>query len=309
MQQSGGQAWNYRVFGIDVESQIQLTSNQSELKHSAEVSSQILQGQVLMPKPGVAEQIAAFCWGNKDEVWLDIPNVAKFYLTAQQIIVEQAAESDPDLLQVYMQGYALGIQAMLAGKLVLHATTLSLNDKAIILCGSSGSGKSTLAAALLARGYTLVSDEVTVLDQNGLVQPGFDDIKLWHDAAEVLALPAQQTQPIRSAINKFYYRPQQQVAAPVRPAVVYVLGTDNRIPAELTEVTGFAKFEPLRSQYYRPFLVKPLQLDTLYLQLSGKFLGALPLVRVLRDMQHLSAERLSLLADLVMQDAGARSVL
>lgn len=299
---------SYQVFGIALQSQIRLTSNLLADTAANEISVLIRWGRVTLPPPELAQQIAACCWVTKDEVWLDIPNVARLYLTAREIVVDTAAEADADLLQVYLQGYALGIQAMLAGKLVLHATTLSRNNKAIILCGSSGSGKSTLAAALQAEGFSLVSDEVTIFDQHGLVQPGFDDIKLWQDVVETLALPSQQLQPVRSVINKLYYRPAGQTIKPVPPAAVYVLGHDNRRSAELVELAGFAKFEPLRAQYYRPFLVKPLQLDTLYLQLSGKYLGALPLVQVTRDSQQLTSASLSQLVDLIVQDAASRGI-
>lgn len=301
-------ASSYQVFGVGVYSQIALTSNQVMSVDSSTESVSIRQGKVELPTSDVAQQIAACCFASTSEIWLDIPNLAKFQITERDIIVDAVPGADADLIQVYLQGYALGVQAMLAGKLVLHATTLSRNNRAIVLCGSSGSGKSTIAAALLAKGFKLVSDEITIIDQDGKVLPGFDDIKLWQDAVDVLKLPAQLIQPLRDVINKVYFRPEQQKSQPVRPAVVYVLDTDNRQPAQLTELTGFAKFEPLQSQYYRSFLVKPLKRDKLYLTLSGKHLGALPLVSVSRELNRLDYVSLSKLADAINQDAMARGV-
>ena len=298
----------YQVLGIQLQSEIALTSNQVAMTDNRLPTVNIRRGKVTLPAADAAQHIAACCWGNSKAVWLDIPELAKLYITASDIVVDETEQADSCLLQVYLQGYALGVQAMLAGKLVLHATTLSRNDKAIVLCGSSGSGKSTLAAALIAEGFALVSDEISILDQHGMVQPGFDDIKLWQDAVDVLALSATQTQVVRNSIKKMYYRPQAQLLHPVKPAAVYICETDNRKQAELTEVLGFAKFAPLRTQYYRPFLVKPLQLDTHYLQLSGKHLGGLPLIKLARSQQRLSLNGLAELAGLANLDAKRRGV-
>ena len=301
-------ALTYQVFGIQVQSEIALTSNQVATADTQLPSVNITRGKVTLPAAEAAQHIAACCWGNNKAVWLDIPELARLYITASDIVVDIAEQADLCLLQVYLQGYALGVQAMLAGKLVLHATTLCRNGKAIVLCGYSGSGKSTLAAALMAKGYALVSDEISILDQQGMVQPGFDDIKLWQDAVDLLELSAVQTKVVRNDINKMYYRPQALIAQPIKPAAVYIFESDNRKQAELTEVFGFAKFAPLRTQYYRPFLVKPLQLDTHYLQLSGKYLGALPLVKLARSQHRFSLNGLAELADLVEQDAQRRGV-
>jgi hypothetical protein len=45
----------------------------------------------------------------------------------------------------------------------LHAASLILKDKGVILTGTSGSGKTTAALALIQRGATLLSDELTLI--------------------------------------------------------------------------------------------------------------------------------------------------
>ena len=49
----------------------------------------------------------------------------------------------------------------------LHASTVALNGRAVLICGPSGSGKSDLALRLLDRGFTLVSDDRTILRKQG----------------------------------------------------------------------------------------------------------------------------------------------
>src|SRR6478752_8209808 len=49
----------------------------------------------------------------------------------------------------------------------LHATTVALDGRAVLISGPSGSGKSDLALRLLDRGFTLVSDDRTLVRRDG----------------------------------------------------------------------------------------------------------------------------------------------
>lgn len=60
--------------------------------------------------------------------------------------------------------------------LVLHAAAVARDNRAVIMPAPPGSGKSTLCAALVNRGWRLLSDELTIVrldtgDINGLARP------------------------------------------------------------------------------------------------------------------------------------------
>ena len=49
----------------------------------------------------------------------------------------------------------------------LHASSVALDGRAVLISGPSGSGKSDLALRMLDRGFTLVSDDRTIVRKEG----------------------------------------------------------------------------------------------------------------------------------------------
>lgn len=71
--------------------------------------------------------------------------------------------------------------------LILHAAAVAKNDRAVILPAPPGSGKSTLCAALVNRGWRLLSDELTIIrldtgEVSGLARP----VNLKNSSIEVI---------------------------------------------------------------------------------------------------------------------------
>jgi len=49
----------------------------------------------------------------------------------------------------------------------VHASTVAIGGRAVLITGPSGSGKSDLALRLLDRGFVLVSDDQTIVSRDG----------------------------------------------------------------------------------------------------------------------------------------------
>lgn len=49
----------------------------------------------------------------------------------------------------------------------LHASSVAIEGRAVLIAGISGSGKSDLALRLIDRGFTLVSDDQTIVQKRG----------------------------------------------------------------------------------------------------------------------------------------------
>jgi serine kinase of HPr protein (carbohydrate metabolism regulator) len=65
-----------------------------------------------------------------------------------------------------MNQMSLGTGPRLSAE-TLHASTVASDGRAVIITGPSGSGKSDLTLRLLDRGFTLVSDDQTIVKKDG----------------------------------------------------------------------------------------------------------------------------------------------
>jgi len=51
--------------------------------------------------------------------------------------------------------------------LILHATTVALNGRGVLITGASGTGKSALGLSLMAMGCSLVADDRSLINREG----------------------------------------------------------------------------------------------------------------------------------------------
>ena len=89
----------------------------------------------------------------------------------------------------YLLGPTLGFVLRLRGVTCLHASAVSIGDRAVALVGASGAGKSTMAAVFSQLGYAVLSDDVVALSDRGdhfAVQPAYPRIRLWPESVQAL---------------------------------------------------------------------------------------------------------------------------
>lgn len=80
------------------------------------------------------------------------------------------------------------ITSMHHSRLTVHAAVLAKDDRAIVLPAPPGSGKSTLCAALMLRGWRLLSDEMALLDtHSGQLWPAPRPVSLKNRSIEIIA--------------------------------------------------------------------------------------------------------------------------
>ena len=91
------------------------------------------------------------------------------------------------------------------GHFVLHAAAVASDDGAVLLVGGSGAGKSTLAAALLKRGWKVLSDDAVVVESRGsrpVAVPTYPGLRLNPDALHLLPHGVAATGPMAHYSDK-----------------------------------------------------------------------------------------------------------
>jgi hypothetical protein len=208
-------------------------------------------------------------------------------------------------LATYLLGPVMGFVLRRRGCLALHASSVSLFDSAVVLCGPSGSGKSTTAAALALRGVPVLAEDISpIVDGNGVlnVEPGYPRVCLWPETVEALlgdpsALPSLTPtwEKCYLALEGIFDRTKRRVG------VVYVLAPRaQEDDAPRIEELGIRDglLELVRNTYMNWLLDRSQRAAEL--DMLTRLVASFPVRRV---VPHASPHRIPALCDVIIQDA------
>lgn len=266
---NGDPVFSYHVAGLSVASKIALpgaiASGDRHGSHDVVVrGSSVPEALDNATAKGPTWQIAG------SRFLLRIPDVARFLLSdGRDIAYEAEPGADDADIPIFILGTAFGILLHQRQQIVLHASAVRVNGKAILFCGSSGAGKSTMAAVLAQTGLPIITDDVCAItgigDGTPMVHPDGRHLKLWAQAIEKLDLAAQRGERVRGRLEKFYVDPGAAFSEPLPLGAVYAL-RDVRPPhaagIERPNVVDAALI--LQRNAYRPLLVNRMGQKTNY---------------------------------------------
>jgi hypothetical protein len=78
-------------------------------------------------------------------------------------VVCYSGDSPADAARALQEAASFALAAGSGGGLLLHAASVSLGERVLLLAGPSGSGKTMLTASLIARGFRYLTDELSFL--------------------------------------------------------------------------------------------------------------------------------------------------
>jgi hypothetical protein len=201
---------------------------------------------------------------------LRVPGVARFLLSGGHAVTFEAEpDADPADIPAFVTGTVIGILLHQRGQIVLHASAVAVNGKAILFCGRSGAGKSTLAAALAQRGLPLVTDDLCAIsigaDGVPTVAPDGRQLKLWAQSIDNLDLGDMRGPRVRGRLEKFYVEPSDAFDRALPLAAIYALREARPPHSPGIEVPNAVDAAlVLRRNAYRPQLIKRMNQHAAY---------------------------------------------
>ena len=111
--------------------------------------------------------------------------------------------------------------------LIIHSAVVVKNDLALLLSGYPGAGKSTLCAALINRGWRLLSDEMAIVDlSNAQLLPLVRPVSLKNQAIDII----RQFAP-RAQIGELFLDTAKGTVAHLKPPAESVTQCEKRATA------------------------------------------------------------------------------
>jgi len=142
---------------------------------------------------------------------------------------------DESTIRALLLGFAMSLLLRQRGLLVLHGSSVVINNGVVGFIGGSGWGKSTLAETFRTQGYPILTDDVMPIQTNTeypLVMPSFPQIKLWPETAAVLGHDPEKLTQVIPNLPKLAHRfidGFSQESLPLKKIYILAKGSNHEI--------------------------------------------------------------------------------
>jgi len=275
---------HYRLFGLSFASEQQIPGLEPAAIAVVKRPDAWIRFGDVPPQATTDELLGMGVKASSAGLYIDVPETARFQVSADEIVVEPLAANARD----FLLGTALGALLHQRGYLPLHANVVEWNGRAYAFAGASGAGKSTLAARLHARGYGFLSDDLCALSWQGAERPnawpGIPRVKLWRDALDRLSIDETTLRPLAWTTEKFEAPVTYQVGQESLPlAAVYDLREeDDDASRGVYRLTGVDAVNTLVAHTYRRRFIDFQGASAAYLRRVVRFAQTIPVFVVRR---------------------------
>ena len=171
-----GEGKAYRLFGLNVTTEYPLLNCSAAAAGKSDLhitySESVVDLESWGPVPAAYTSTLYTAGGEplfriyqrEDCTRLHCTDVADFFVWPDRIECYRLQGSDTDLIEIRLLGMVLSLWLEHQGLPALHASAVSVTDRAAAFMATNSGGKTTLAAALMQLGYPLVSDDVLAVE-------------------------------------------------------------------------------------------------------------------------------------------------
>jgi hypothetical protein len=296
--------YQYTIFGLNIESEIELPGLIPS--DTSPPDTWIKLGQVPEHLENVKNKGVLY-ESSLNDFLFKLDNVGRYRVTnGKEITIQPYKKATPEEIQLFLLGSAMGGLLHQRGILPIHGSAISNEKEAIIIAGVSSSGKSSLAAAFSKRGYTLITDDVSVIgfeNKKPVVHPGTPYLKLWSDVLLHLN-ESTEMKRVRPKLQK-YYKPvrEKPMTVPVFLKCIIILAVKNTPDFNMEKLNGADRFNQLWNNTYRMQYSENLDQSITQFKNLSKLANGIEVFRVERPAYPLQLDEL---ADFIQQEIFSR---
>lgn len=261
-----GPLFTYKAFGLTIQSDIECP----ELIISSGTPNVIIQvGKV--PESLENPLFSGVRFQTKgQEFLLYVDKIARYLVqNGRKITIDIYPNAELPEVRLFLLGSAFGALIHQRGLLPFHGSSVKIGESAIILSGLSGAGKSTLAAAFQKKGYSILSDDVSVISfsESGhpIIHPGYPQMKLWSDSILKLGGDPSHFSKTRKQLEKHSIPIVDSFwDKPLPLSKIFIITSSNLGDLKTEPIKGVEKFSLLKTHTYRFNFVAGKEMNSLH---------------------------------------------
>jgi len=245
----------YDVYGLKIKSDIELP----ELIESNDVNYEINICIGIAPSNVVKSiEQGRNLYLNCKEIWFNIKSIGTYLIyNGNTIVVDKDANAGIEDVKTYLLGSALGMILFQRNTLAIHGGTIVINNKTLTIVGESGAGKSTLTTALRLNKYLFMADDVSVINDNLMINSSYPQQKLCKDTMLKLGYELNQFKKIDDDREKYKIPLKEDfISKPVKMGSICEMKIADNSKVEIEEVKGKEKLIILINNIYRIELIR-----------------------------------------------------
>lgn len=247
--------WFYKVYGLIVESDIEIPELLSIDKNENKVDIKIKKD--IIPKD-VIEKIPSYSWFkyDVDSMVFTVKNIGSFYIyDGKNIVVQPSENADNQGIKTFILGTSFGMILLQRNKVAIHGGAILIGENAIILTGQSGAGKSTLTNAFRQYEYPFMADDVSStieLQDEIFIESAYPQQKICRDAMEKMGYRIDDFKLIDEDREKYVIPTHESFVKEKRKLkAIFEIEPYDGEEVKIEEVSGGEKMKTILRNIYR----------------------------------------------------------
>jgi len=275
-----------------------------EWKNETNLSINPLEQLIYQPRNFITQQ--------GDHLRISVYNTGVFEFREHEIICYPAADADPVMIRNFFLSGILACWLEWKETIVLHASSVIINGRAIAFLAHQGHGKSSMAVSLIQNGFALLTDDLLPIKEknnNFFAMPGLPVVRLNQPEAARNCISTDQLHKVHPSANKFWVPVHALPNAnfydtPAPLSCIYLL--ERQISKA---ITPWVEIVPLPAKdvviellrfSYAPFLARRLKKERARLMVLSSMAREIPVRRLIypSGFQHMPFVSQEILSDL-----------